>query len=115
MTGAVVGRWATCPPDSGTCTPNWYAPVVACPSTAESTRHFTVYTPRASGRTGTTSVSGSPGDSSGRPVWYVLPRPSATMIDDSAETGRSDSDSVTSVGAAPNVAPAAGSELSNPA
>jgi hypothetical protein len=45
-------------------------------------------------------------DSTGRPVWYALPRASATMIEDSAGTGRSDSDSVTSVGAAPNVAPA---------
>ena len=58
---AVVSVLVSAPlgPDGATSTPKTNVPALACPSTADTTRQCTVYTPRPSGRTRTESESGS--------------------------------------------------------
>src|SRR5579884_1620204 len=87
-------------PCVGVCpTPNENAPPVTWPSTAETVRQETVYTPVGNGPSGTINVSGWPGTSRTRPRSTDRPPASRTWTIENETSGRSVNDMVTASGA----------------
>ena len=91
-------------------TPKANEPVARCPSTAETVRQATVYTPGPNGLSGTVSCRGSSGTTALGPELTTLPLVSSTRIVDSFGSGSSPNVMVTAVGGVARFAPALGSD-----
>ena len=96
-------------------TPKAKAPLSTCPSTADTTRQLTVYTPLGSGRDGVTwSCSFSPGTIAGAETpGTVAPCESRTRTSESWASGSSENVSTMCRGDDGTEDPAAGAELSS--
>ncbi len=95
---------------TGVWMPNAIEPAVRCPSTRDTMRQFTVYTPLASGRRPRRNVAASPATACRPPAPNDAPDTSSTWTDDSRGSGASVKVRLTVAGACWRRARSAGSD-----